>query len=364
LREDLDLVALATIADLIPLRGESRTLVRRGLRALAATPKPGLRALMAVAGLDSTRVGERAVAFALAPRLNAAGRLYRADAGVELLLTSDRGRAVQIAGELDAANRERRQVELGIRYEAEAQMDALGDRAAYVLASDGWHPGVIGIVASRLVERSGRPVVLVALNGDGGRGSGRSVEGYDLLAGLRSCERHLARFGGHRAAAGVELERARVESFAQALTEHAANALGPGEPVAVERVDAIVPGGAVGMSLAEELAALAPFGRGNPEVSLMIAEATFAGARPMGEGRHVRFSVRSRGAWARAVAFGGGAKLPVAEGEPVQATFKLEVNEWNGVSEPRLVLRRAAPAAVDVLAHEPETGELVLFALP
>jgi single-stranded-DNA-specific exonuclease len=395
LSEDLDLVALATIADLIPLRGESRTLVRRGLRALAATPKPGLRALMAVAGVDPSRVGERAVAFALAPRLNAAGRLYRADAGVELILTTDRARAAAIANELDSANRERRQVELGIRYEAEAQLEALGDRAAYVLASDGWHAGVIGIVASRLVERSGRPVVLVALEGDGGRGSGRSVEGYDLLAGLRSCERHLTRYGGHRGAAGVELERAQLGPFALALAEHAAQVQGPGEPVAVERVDAIVPGDAVGMSLAEELAALAPFGRGNPEVSLMVADATFADPRPMGEGRHLRFSVRSRGAWARAVAFGGGAKLPVAEGEPVQATFKLEVNEWNGVSEPRLVLRRAAPAPVaasqmptedgdpfaqrplragrikdararapDALPHETETGELVLFALP
>jgi single-stranded-DNA-specific exonuclease len=332
-------------------------------------------------------VGERAVAFALAPRLNAAGRLYRADAGVELILTGDRERAVQIANELDAVNRERRQVELGIRYEAEAQMDALGDRPAYVLASEGWHAGVIGIVASRLVERSSRPVVLVALEGDGGRGSGRSVEAYDLLAGLRSCERHLRSYGGHRAAAGVELERASVGVFAEALAAHAARALGAGEPVEVERVDAVVDGEALCMSLAEELATLAPFGRGNPGVSLMVAEATFSDVRPMGEGRHVRFSVQSRGARARAVAFGVGGRLPAAEGEPVQATFKLEVNEWNGVSEPRLVLRRAvpvaggaaqaeavrgpSPAAASAPAqireappHETETGELVLFALP
>jgi single-stranded-DNA-specific exonuclease len=385
LREDLDLVALATIADLVPLRGESRALARAGLRALAATPKPGLRALMAVAGVDASRVDERAVGFALAPRLNAAGRLYRADAGVELILTADRARAGQIASELDAANRERRQVELGIRYEAEAQMDALGDRPAYVLASEGWHPGVIGIVASRLVERSGRPVVLVALDGDGGRGSGRSVEHYDLLAGLRSCERHLTRYGGHRAAAGVELARTSVGEFADSLAAHAAQALGSGDPVTVERVDAVVEGAALGMALAEELAGMAPFGRGNPGVSLMVADATFADPRPMGEGRHVRFSVQSRGARARAVAFGVGGRLPVQPGEPVQATFKLEVNEWNGVSEPRLVLRRAepmpvaAPAATEAplraaqalpaddlggLPHETESGELVLFALP
>ena len=166
LREDLDLVALATIADVVPLLGENRTLVRRGLRALAGTAKPGLRALMAVAGVDPARVDERAVGFALAPRLNAAGRLYRADAGLELLLTEDPARA-----RADRAGARRRQPRAppgraaASACEAEAQMAALGERAAYVLAGEGWHPGVIGIVASRLVERSGRPVVLIALRG-------------------------------------------------------------------------------------------------------------------------------------------------------------------------------------------------------
>jgi len=369
LREDLDLVALATVADLVPLLGENRTIVRRGLRALAASAKPGVRALMALAGVDPSSVGTRAVGFALAPRLNAAGRLYHADAGLELLLTEDRRRAEQIAHELDQANRERRQVELGIRLEAEAQMDALGEQAAYVLAGERWHPGVIGIVASRLVERSGRPVVLVSLEGDHGRGSGRSVEAYDLLSGLDACAPHLLRYGGHRAAAGVELERARLEDFAAALGAHAGPALADLDPLPVERVDAIVEGPELGMELAEELQALAPFGRGNPPVALMVADATFSDSRPMGEGRHARFSVSSRGARARAVAFGCGGRLPVREGEPAEATFTLEVNEWNGISEPRLVLRRAQAAPAPLARqHEQSTiesadGELVLFAL-
>jgi len=368
LREDLDLVALATVADVVPLLGENRTLVRRGLRALARTSKPGLRALMAIARVPAARVDERALAFALAPRLNAAGRLYRADAGLELILTEHHGRAEEIARELDAANAERRQVELGIRYEAEAQMDALGERAAYVLAGDGWHAGVIGIVASRLVERSNRPVVLVALDGARGKGSGRSTDAYDLLGGLRACAGHLGRFGGHRAAAGVEIERGELRAFAAALDAHARERLTPDTLVPVERVDAVVPVGALGMGLAEELAQMAPFGRGNPGLSLMIAEASFAGPRAMGEGRHVRFDVLGGdGARARAVAFGGGATLPVPEGEPAAATFTLEVNEWNGVSEPRLVLRRAAPEAqvrerAATTVHETEDGELVLFA--
>ena len=367
LEEDLDLVALATIADVVPLIGENRTLVRRGLRALAATRKPGLRALMAAARVDPSRVNERSVGFALAPRLNAAGRMYRADAGLELILTEDPARAQQVAEELDRANLERRQVERAIRFEAEAQIAELGERGAYVLAGEDWHPGVIGIVAARLAERHHRPVVLIALEGERGRGSGRSIPSFDLLAGLGACAGHLLRHGGHRAAAGLEIERARVDEFAAALSEHAERVLAPEDMLAVERVDAVVGGDELGMTLAEELQTLAPFGRGNPGVSLMVADASFRDGRPMGEGKHVRFTVESRGARARAVAFGNGGRLPVEDGEPAEATFTLEVNEWGGVSEPRLVLRQARPAS-RATVHEvrpqaggaPE-GELVLF---
>jgi single-stranded-DNA-specific exonuclease len=367
LEEDLDLVALATVADLVPLLGENRALVRRGLRALTATAKPGLRALMAVAGVDPSRVDERAVGFALAPRLNAAGRLYRADAGLELILSEDPARAAQIARELDSANHERREVELRIRSQAEAQMRELGERPAYVLAGEGWHAGVIGIVASRLVESSRRPVVMIALDGERGKGSGRSIEAFDLLAGMSACSAHLLRYGGHAAAAGLEIERSSLDGFAAALAAHAEHVLGSDEHVTVERVDAIVGGEELGMSLAEELQSLAPFGRGNPAVSLMVADATFSDSRPMGEGRHVRFTVHSRGARARAVAFGTGGRLPVGDGEPAEATFRLEVNEWNGVSEPRLVLRHARAAEVVIAdLREPREAveELVLFALP
>jgi single-stranded-DNA-specific exonuclease len=348
LEGDLDLVALATIADVVPLLGENRSLVRRGLRELAGTVKPGLRALMAVARVDPARVNERSVAFGMAPRLNAAGRLYRADAGLELILSEDPLRAAQIAQELDRVNHERRSAERTIRFEAEAQIAALGDldeRRALVLAGEGWHVGVIGIVASRLAETHHRPVVMIALEGDRGRGSGRAgCDAFDLLAGLTACAEHLSRYGGHRAAAGLEIERERVETFAQALSSHADSVLKGEDMAPMERVDAIVDGSELGMALAEELAGLAPFGQANPTVSLMIAEATFADVRPMGEGKHARFTVQSRAGRARAVAFNTGGQLGVAEGEPAQATFTLEVNEWNGVSEPRLVLRRARPA--------------------
>ena len=362
--DDLDLVALATIADVVALLGENRALVRRGLRALAATAKPGLRALLAVARASGGQVDERTVAFALAPRLNAVGRMHRADAGLELILTEDPARAQEIAAELDRANHERKHTETRILFDAERQVAALGERAAYVLAGEDWHPGVIGIVASRLAERHHRPFVLVALDGATGRGSGRSIAGFDLLEGLNGCAGHLLRHGGHRAAAGLEIERERLEGFGAAFAAHAERVLSAEELVPSERVDAIVQGGELGMALAEELQALAPFGAANPAVSLLVQGARFAERRPMGEGRHVRFTVLADGARARAVAFGAGTSLPVRDGAPADATFALEVNEWRGVSEPRLVLRHAREAEAPVHGETApaEEGELVLFA--
>ncbi|HEY5143520.1 MAG TPA: DHHA1 domain-containing protein, partial [Solirubrobacteraceae bacterium] len=276
------------------------------------------------------------------------GRLHRADAGVELLLTEDPVRADAIAAELDAANADRRHVETRILFEAEAQVAALGERPAYVLAAEGWHPGVIGIVASRIAERHNRPAVLIALAGERGTGSGRSIPAFDLLAGLDACAGDLVRHGGHRAAAGCTIAADRVDAFRSAFEAHAATVLDPADLIPHERVDAVVGGGDVGMTLAEELARLAPYGIGNPRPSLLIPAATFSDPRPMGEGKHVRFTVEAGPARAAAVAFGRGT-LPAGPGEPLDATFTLEVNRWKGREDARLVLRRAtAPAAADI----------------
>src|SRR3954468_24821645 len=223
--EDLDVVALATVADCVPLHGENRRLVRDGLRALAATRRPGLRALMRVAKVDPGALDARSIGFRLAPRINPAGRMPRADAGLELLLTEDEGRAAQIASELDAWNAERRHTETRILFAAEAQVAETGDAPAYVLAGDGWHPGVIGIVASRIAERHHRPCVLIALDGAEGTGSGRSIPAFDLLGGLDACAGHLLRHGGHRAAAGCSIAREDVGRFRAAFAAHAAGVL-------------------------------------------------------------------------------------------------------------------------------------------
>ncbi len=349
---DLDVVALATVADCVPLVGENRRLVREGLVALARTRREGLRALLRATDTDPSGLDEQTIAFRLAPRINAAGRVHHADAAVELLLTEDAGRARAIAAELDAANAERRHVETRILFEAEAQVAQLGEQPAYVLAGEGWHPGVIGIVASRIAERHHRPAVLVALGPQEGTGSGRSIAAFDLLAGLDACAAQLVRHGGHRAAAGCTVARVQLEAFREAFTAHAARVLSADDLVPRRRIDAVISGEQAGMPLAEGLGRLAPFGIGNPRPTLLVPAARLTDPRPMGEGKHVRFTLVSGAGRAGGVAFGRG-RLPDGHEDGLDAAFALEVNRWNGREEARLVLRDAAaltPAPIDAPA--------------
>jgi single-stranded-DNA-specific exonuclease len=344
---DLDLVALATVADVVPLIGENRSLVRRGLAEVRRARRPGMRALLETAKCEPTQLDEGDLAFRLAPRINAAGRLYRADAGVELFLTEDEGRAKEIANELSRANSERRATEREVDTAAEAACRELSEELraapALVLAGEGWHPGVIGIVASRLVERHHRPTIVISLDGEGGgRGSGRSIPGFDLLAGLEVCAEHLDGFGGHRAAAGLQLRAENVDSFRAAFAAHAASVLGPEDMRRTERIDAMVGGADLGLDLAEELQRLAPFGMGNPGVRLLVPSARVRDVRAMGEGKHARFSLHSGAHRALGVAFGR-SQLGVGEDDPVDAAVRLEVNRWNGSVEPRVVLRELYP---------------------
>jgi single-stranded-DNA-specific exonuclease len=345
---DLDLVALATVADVVPLVGENRSLVRRGVAEIRRAHRVGLRALIAAAKCEPTRLDEGDLAFKIAPRINAAGRLYRADAGVELLLTDDEQRAEQIAIELSRANSERRATEREVDTAAEAARRALPDELresrGLVLAGGDWHPGVVGIVASRLVERHHRPVVVISLDGEGGgRGSGRSIPGFDLLAALEACSEHLESFGGHRAAAGLSLRAENLEVFRAAFAAHANSVLAPEDLQRTERIDAMVGGVGLGLDLAEELGRLAPFGMGNPGVRLLVPSARVSDVRTMGEdGKHSRFSLHSGSHRALGVAFGR-SSLGVEAEEEVDAAVRLEVNHWNGAVEPRVVLRELYP---------------------
>ena len=310
--EDLDLVALATVADVVPLLGENRRLVRAGLRALARTRKPGLRALMEVSRVDPGTVDASAIGFRLAPRINAAGRLHRADAGLELLLTEDPARARAIAAELDATNAERRDVETRILFAAEAQVAEYGPQAAYVLAADDWHPGVIGIVAARIAERHHRPAVLIALDGDEGTGSGRSIPAFDLLGGLTAASRHLERYGGHRAAAGCTIARDDVDAFREAFAGHAAAVLTPDDLVPEQRIDAIAPGDALTLGAGRGARAARPVRPGQP--AGVAARPGGPRVRPAGAGggapRRLRPARRRRPVALRAVRLQPGARRP------------------------------------------------------
>ena len=319
------------------------------MRALARSEKPGLRALLAVAAVEPGELSEHALGFRLGPRINAAGRMGRADAALELLLTEDEDRAGEIARELDLLNRDRQEAETRILFAADAACAPQTSEAALVVAGEGWHPGVVGIVASRLVEKWRRPAVVIALDEDGraGRGSGRSIAAYDLHAGLAACAAHLTRFGGHRMAAGVELDSGAVEGFRRALAAHAGAVLAPDDLIPVERVDAVVPGGALGLELAEELELLRPFGVGNPQPTLLVPAARIQNVTSMGEERqHARFTLVTGGARARGVAFGmTQAALGAAAGAAHHVGVRLERNRWNGTVEPRLLLRALCPPA-------------------
>jgi single-stranded-DNA-specific exonuclease len=350
-RRHLDLVAFATIADVVPLLDENRSLAIAGLRALAHTRKPGLRALMQTAGVDPAGVDAGAVGFRLAPRINAVGRLGHPGAALELILTDDRGRADRLAEKLETLNRERQGVEDRILRSALAQVESWPEprRSArgYVLAAEDWHEGVIGIVASRLVERFNRPVVLIAGGDELWKGSGRSIPAFDLHGALGACSGHLERFGGHRAAAGLSIQPERVEAFADAFAAQASLALTEDDLRPTIAVDAVLPRGVpLTLDLCAELGRLAPFGLGNPAVMLLAADCELAELATVGEGKHLRFRVRHEGRDAgRAIAFGLGAQIEYFQGPArYDLAFRLEENHWNGTVAPQLLVRRILAA--------------------
>src|SRR5213596_1356708 len=351
LRRHLDLVALATIADVVPLVGENRSLAIAGLRTLARTQKLGLRALMKAAHMDPAAVDAGKVGFRLAPRINAAGRLGDPRAALELLLTVDADEARRLADRLEELNRDRQAVEDKILRAAVAQVeewpDAKRRRQAYVVWGDDWHEGVIGIVASRLVERYHRPVVLLA-GGDGPwKGSGRSIPSFDLHGALRGCAQFLERFGGHRAAAGLSILPEWVEPFADAFAVEAEGLLTPDDLVPTTVVDAVLPRDAkLTLDLCEELRQLAPFGLGNPEVTLLAPGCQLGDLATVGEGKHLRFRVQRDGRDAGgAIAFGQGTRLDrYRQSGRYDVAFRLQENHWNGTISPQLIVRRVFDA--------------------
>lgn len=335
LRQWLDLVALGTIADVVPLTDQNRIYAFHGLRQLSGSIKTGICSLKQVAGIKG-QVSCGQVGFRLAPRLNAAGRMESAVPGVELLLSSDPRESLRIADDLDAANAERQSVERRIFDEAVAMVEQAGDypaRRSIVLASDSWHQGVVGIVASRLVERYHRPTILISLSDDGlAKGSGRSIPGFHLLDALKPCGHCLERFGGHRHAAGVGLKAEQFEEFARMFEAEAGRVLSDEDLVPCLNIDAETQPEDITVDLVRELKRLEPFGAGNSEPVLMLRAMTVVERRVVGDG-HLRLRLSKHGMTFNAIAF----RMAQTQTDgPVDIAFFPEINEWNGSSSLQL----------------------------
>ncbi len=342
LKDALDLVALGTVADVVPLVGANRILVRWGLEALARSRRPGVRALKRVAGIaEGTPVTAGQVGFRLGPRINAAGRLDDAGRGVRLLLTAEPAEAEALAGELDRENQARQEIERRILEEAtqDAVARVRAGARGLVLARDGWHAGVVGIVASRIAERFHRPAVLVAMAGDEGKGSGRSVEGFHLYDALAACAPHLARFGGHRHAAGVTVERARLDAFREAFEGHARDRLAEEDLVPRCRIDGWVAEEDVTDRAAADLARLGPFGAGHPEPVFALRGAATRARTVGADGAHLKLALGGLDA----IGFGMGDRLGACAG-PLDAAFTIGFDEWDGARRLQLRLRDVRPA--------------------
>jgi single-stranded-DNA-specific exonuclease len=330
----LDYVALATVADVVPLTGENRILVRHGLKMLAESRWVGLRALVETAGLAGKPVRAGHVGFILAPRLNAAGRIGDANDGLRLLLTEDPKEAAALARELETLNARRQAIDQQILDEAIELADKTleTDDRALVLAADAWHPGVIGIVASRLVERYGRPTFLIAWDkeGDVGRGSGRSIAGFDLHAALHRVGAHLEKYGGHTMAAGLTIRRERFEEFRVAFLAVARDLLGPDDLAPSQRVDLELPLGLVSSELERLIRHLEPCGPGNPAPVFGVRRARAVGARRVGT-NHLRFTLDDGSGALPAIGFRWADLVPDSWlGNPLDVAFRLERDEWQG----------------------------------
>lgn len=344
----LDLVALATIADLVPLVGENRTLVHFGMRVLRDSRKPGVRALLKAAGLagrDSLSAGQ--VSHVLAPRLNAVGRIDDAQQGVRLLMTEDEAEADRIAAVLEERNRERQVVDREILDQVldRLEREYSPEERIVVLEGEAWHPGVIGIVASRVVDRIHRPAVLIALGEtDRARGSARSIPGFDLFGAIRDCAAHLERFGGHKAAAGFDIRRDRIPAFREML-RHRARALLPDEPVQEVRIDQELRLEEVTAELFRYIRYLGPFGVGNPTPVLVVRGVEPRDARIVGEG-HLKLRLVDGRTRLEAIGFRKAEALGelLGGGGPVDVAFQLHEDHFRGRVRWQAKLVDARPA--------------------
>ena len=339
LRRYLDLVAMGTVADLVPLLDENRIFVRFGLEELTKGSRLGTRVLKEACGLKQGIITTGTVGFKLAPRINAAGRLGEAQRAVDLMVTQDLKKAEGIARQLNLENSRRQRLEADILGEIMGWIegdDRLLQRSSLVFSSQSWHPGVIGIVASRLVEQYYRPTILISLDGDRGKGSGRCVEGFDIYEGIKMCSPLLLSFGGHRFAAGLTIEGEKIEAFKDRFEELVSQGCNTSDFIPKIRIDSEVALPLMERNLIEELSSLAPFGPSNPKPIFCSRELRVRDSRIVGE-NNLKLKVEEDGIY-DAIGFQMG-HLHSLESKRVRIAFVPQINEWQGMKNIQLELR-------------------------
>ncbi len=345
--ESLDLVAVGTVADIVPLTSENRVLTTLGLERLRATTNQGLRALMAIAGFDPVSARASHIGFALGPRLNAAGRLGDAAIGVELLTTDEPDKAEAIAKKLDDENRKRRTLEAEVLEDTTRMIEESVDLAtqrSIVLWSSGWHPGVIGIVASRIARAWNRPTILLSITDGSCKGSGRSIRGFDLHSALMECRNCLDSFGGHRHAVGVSLPESRLPEFRERVEAAVSSTLTSADLVPVVELDALVSLDECGFDLVNLMEKMRPFGAGNPEPVFGTKNLKLISAKSVGKG-HLKMTVAQGDRTMDAIGFGMAEMLGelTGSGGLVRLAYVLEENTWRGTTRLQLRLKDVQP---------------------
>lgn len=340
----MEIATIGTIADVVPLMDENRIIVTKGLRALNNSSLPGLRAISEVAGLSGKPFDTSAVAFAIAPRMNAAGRLGTAKTAVELLLTRDENRAREIALQLDAENKKRQMMEQSIFEDALgliAQDPNFSKKRVIVLAKEGWHQGVIGIVASKINERFYKPCILITHNNGVGKGSGRSIPSFNLFDALSHCDKYLTEFGGHAVAAGLNLNMSDFDDFVKEINKYADSVLSDSDMIPRVNIDCEISERDINMDIVKFLSLLEPFGMGNEKPIFALLGAEITNIAPCGaDNRHLRMRVRKNGVCVNCIGFGFGSyAAELGIGDKVDIACQLGINNYQGVESVQLVIK-------------------------
>lgn len=340
----IDIAAIGTIADVVSLTGENRIIVSKGLAALQNPTRPGIRALLEVSGALSKPVTTATVGFAIAPRLNAAGRISNATSSVELLLEKDYTKALEIAHMLDEENKRRQEMEKHIFEEALEMISSdvnFEKKKVIVLANENWHQGVIGIVASRITERFYKPCILISHSNGTGKGSGRSISTFNLFDSLSHCSDLLTDFGGHSAAAGLSINMSELDAFSEKINKYADSMLSADDMIPLVKIDCNISPSSISVQSAKLIAKLEPFGVGNekPVFSLMDAAVVYAGAVG-NEKQHMRLKISRDGMEVNCIGFSMGKYLEfIKSGSRVDLAFTLEINSYMGNESAQLVLK-------------------------